>query len=848
MLQGGGLAVYEIGVLDDGTLIGLHRLEMRDSLNCIIQMGKELKAKVEVSRVIEVELGEDDQEKLSEEVKLEGIVDGDGNGNSKGKGNGTTSGTGIGMITTANGAHDARAKDLLQSNGGKTQLGSTSRNQIVGLRSLEIEEAELFLGPGEFGFNLIDGDKLNTPYQETASVPKLIPQTQVSNVEMDDLPSSSLGALSFTSSSTEDSSLSTSSDSTLTGDDSRELDDTIARDSQSEDESSDEDGGFGFGFSLSLTDDESRGKKPDTSNSKRRQRRDRRQSSSSASSTKIPLPAGLMVTSSNDLQVNDSASHDDHVGMGPAYILDSSTSALEVHPPPHLFAKRLQEEELRLRSSSRDNQGSESRSSSVSTPPSLRNVSTSTINSGSGLSSSDGPSTPRDTPSRSSTPTKSIESLPSESGRISSLLNSKPEVASIVPTPFDSAASFLSSFDLDGLFTSRSSSFDEDPNRKVAGRRPKGKPCKRRTQAERRARRLAELRAAERAGAGLMPEMTLEMGRLTRSQEDWEWARGGGTEDLSSQDQIYNSSETQPMDIRLRIGEDHSWQDYDDLSKSMENQPRSWLRELAALKILTAQDLRDLGNAYLGKVDEERDENRDGSELDESLPRLGSSARRSRNSKAKLQRCTCGAANSKDFKPVGEDSILPSSKTIKTRNHSINCSISLEAKRLINRKAKRDRKREEKDKLKENPKKNEEEGEGLTTILGENFNSSSKKSWKKIKAMKNQDGDENGLFKDFANAPSEAIQASYETRLETSQLPSSRLSSASDKEDHVQVLASPSPSTSRKTTFGEPPETRKVALENQHLFKKGMRVILEVVLVKDGKKGGKAFTDFEDFN
>jgi len=67
-------------------------------------MGKELKARVEVSRVIEVQLGEDGQEKLSEGVKLERIVDGDGNGNSKGKGTGTASGTGIGMITTANGA------------------------------------------------------------------------------------------------------------------------------------------------------------------------------------------------------------------------------------------------------------------------------------------------------------------------------------------------------------------------------------------------------------------------------------------------------------------------------------------------------------------------------------------------------------------------------------------------------------------------------------------------------------------------------------------------------------------------------------------------------------------------
>lgn len=56
MLQGGGIAVYEIGVLDDGTLVGLNRWEMRDSLNCLNAMAKELKGRVEISRVIEVEI------------------------------------------------------------------------------------------------------------------------------------------------------------------------------------------------------------------------------------------------------------------------------------------------------------------------------------------------------------------------------------------------------------------------------------------------------------------------------------------------------------------------------------------------------------------------------------------------------------------------------------------------------------------------------------------------------------------------------------------------------------------------------------------------------------------------
>ncbi|KAK0538212.1 hypothetical protein OC834_000538 [Tilletia horrida] len=55
LLQGGGMAIYEIGVLDDGALVGLSRREMRASLDTLEAMALHLGARVEVRRVIVVQ-------------------------------------------------------------------------------------------------------------------------------------------------------------------------------------------------------------------------------------------------------------------------------------------------------------------------------------------------------------------------------------------------------------------------------------------------------------------------------------------------------------------------------------------------------------------------------------------------------------------------------------------------------------------------------------------------------------------------------------------------------------------------------------------------------------------------
>lgn len=55
LAEGGGLAVYEIGVLDDGTLVGLPQEEMKSSLAQLAMMGQALGATCEVRRCIAVE-------------------------------------------------------------------------------------------------------------------------------------------------------------------------------------------------------------------------------------------------------------------------------------------------------------------------------------------------------------------------------------------------------------------------------------------------------------------------------------------------------------------------------------------------------------------------------------------------------------------------------------------------------------------------------------------------------------------------------------------------------------------------------------------------------------------------
>lgn len=55
LLEGGGLAVYEIGVLDDGTLIGLDPDSMKDSLKLLSLMAAEVGAGCQVQRVLALE-------------------------------------------------------------------------------------------------------------------------------------------------------------------------------------------------------------------------------------------------------------------------------------------------------------------------------------------------------------------------------------------------------------------------------------------------------------------------------------------------------------------------------------------------------------------------------------------------------------------------------------------------------------------------------------------------------------------------------------------------------------------------------------------------------------------------
>lgn len=54
LLEGGGTALYEIGVLDDGTLVGLSRTEMVESLITLESMAREIGAVATVNRVVEL--------------------------------------------------------------------------------------------------------------------------------------------------------------------------------------------------------------------------------------------------------------------------------------------------------------------------------------------------------------------------------------------------------------------------------------------------------------------------------------------------------------------------------------------------------------------------------------------------------------------------------------------------------------------------------------------------------------------------------------------------------------------------------------------------------------------------
>ncbi|PWN22595.1 hypothetical protein BCV69DRAFT_292994 [Microstroma glucosiphilum] len=115
LAEGGGLAVYEIGVLDDGTLIGLPQDEMRGSLTQLAMMGQALGADCEVRRCILVERGS----------------------------------------APTNDSEEAAAGQSPKLVPYRHKLGTSSKNQsagldnIVGLRALDNEEAAKVLGTGD---------------------------------------------------------------------------------------------------------------------------------------------------------------------------------------------------------------------------------------------------------------------------------------------------------------------------------------------------------------------------------------------------------------------------------------------------------------------------------------------------------------------------------------------------------------------------------------------------------------------------------------------------------------------------------------------------------------------------
>ena len=60
LTEGNGLCMYEVGVLDDGTLAGIPREDMRKSLANLCAMAQVLDAKPEICRLMMIRTGEDD--------------------------------------------------------------------------------------------------------------------------------------------------------------------------------------------------------------------------------------------------------------------------------------------------------------------------------------------------------------------------------------------------------------------------------------------------------------------------------------------------------------------------------------------------------------------------------------------------------------------------------------------------------------------------------------------------------------------------------------------------------------------------------------------------------------------
>lgn len=127
LAEGGGLAVYEIGVLDDGTLVGLPQEEMKSSLAQLAMMGRALGAACEVRRCILVERGE------ASAVE-------------------TPIGTPSSLSASSPSSHETLRSNLAPY---RHRRGTSSKNRsggldnIVGLRSLDNAEAHKVLGDSQ---------------------------------------------------------------------------------------------------------------------------------------------------------------------------------------------------------------------------------------------------------------------------------------------------------------------------------------------------------------------------------------------------------------------------------------------------------------------------------------------------------------------------------------------------------------------------------------------------------------------------------------------------------------------------------------------------------------------------
>lgn len=144
LAEGGGLAVYEIGVLDDGALVGLSKDEMRSSLAQLALMGKALGADCEIRRCILVEREASAEDEAGTEV-------------ASSLGQGVTTSSQLppldsGQKDTASPLPPSFPSPQLPAYRHRSQASSKNQSagldNIVGLRALNNADAAQLLGTG----------------------------------------------------------------------------------------------------------------------------------------------------------------------------------------------------------------------------------------------------------------------------------------------------------------------------------------------------------------------------------------------------------------------------------------------------------------------------------------------------------------------------------------------------------------------------------------------------------------------------------------------------------------------------------------------------------------------------